>query len=209
MSADLAIAVAQVNPTVGDLRGNVARMRAARAEAAGQGADLVAFPELCVAGYQPEDLVLKPAFLEACRASVEDLARDTADGGPAMLVGAPWVEGDKPYNAALLLEGGRVAAQRFKQDLPNYGVFDDKRVFAAGQPQGPLQFRGARIGVLICEDMWTPDVTETLEERRQSETFCRIHGRTAAAHACTDQHTLAPAENQGIEIAEIRRFQRL
>ena len=164
MSADLAIAVAQVNPTVGDLRGNASRIRAVRAEAAGQGADLVAFPELCVAGYQPEDLVLKPAFLEACRASVEDLARDTADGGPAMLVGAPWVEGDKPYNAALLLEGGRVAAQRFKQDLPNYGVFDDKRVFAAGPPQGPLQFRGARIGVLVCEDMWTPDAAETLAE---------------------------------------------
>ncbi|MFM8992056.1 MAG: NAD+ synthase [Alphaproteobacteria bacterium] len=164
MASGLAIAVAQVNPTVGDLRGNAARIRAARAEAAAQGADLVAFPELCVAGYQPEDLVLKPAFLEACRAVVEDLARDTADGGPAMLVGAPWVEGDKPYNAALLLDGGRVAGQRFKQDLPNYGVFDDKRVFAAGPPQGPLQFRGARIGVLVCEDMWTPDVAETLAE---------------------------------------------
>jgi len=164
MAAGLAIAVAQVNPTVGDLRGNAARIRAARAEAAAQGADLVAFPELSVAGYQPEDLVLKPAFLDACRAAVEDLARDTADGGPAMLVGAPWVEGDKPYNAALLLDGGRVAGQRFKQDLPNYGVFDDKRVFAAGPPQGPLQFRGARIGVLVCEDMWTPDVAETLAE---------------------------------------------
>ncbi|MFM8681816.1 MAG: nitrilase-related carbon-nitrogen hydrolase, partial [Alphaproteobacteria bacterium] len=164
MASGLAIAVAQVNPTVGDLRGNAARIRAARAEAAAQGADLVAFPELCVAGYQPEDLVLKPAFLDACRAAVEDLARDTADGGPAMLVGAPWVEGDKPYNAALLLDGGRVAGQRFKQDLPNYGVFDDKRVFAPGPPQGPLQFRGARIGVLVCEDMWTPDVAETLAE---------------------------------------------
>ena len=87
MAGDLAIAVAQVNPTVGDIRGNVARIRAARAEAAAQGAHLVAFPELCVAGYQPEDLVLKPAFLDACRAAVEDLARDTLDGGPAMQIG--------------------------------------------------------------------------------------------------------------------------
>jgi NAD+ synthase len=81
-----------------------------------------------------------------------------------MLVGAPWREGERPYNAALLLEGGHVAAQRYKQDLPNYGVFDDKRVFAAGKPQGPVVFRGIRLGIMICEDMWTPDVAETLAE---------------------------------------------
>jgi NAD+ synthase len=160
----ISVALAQINPTVGDLAGNVARIRAARAEAAGQGADLVVFPELCIAGYQPEDLVLKPAFLAACRAAAEELARDTADGGPAMLVGAPWVEGERPYNAALLLDGGRIAAQRYKQDLPNYGVFDDKRVFAAGKPQGPVVFRGVRLGIMICEDMWSPDVAETLAE---------------------------------------------
>jgi NAD+ synthase len=81
-----------------------------------------------------------------------------------MIVGAPWVEGERPFNAALLLDGGRVAAQRYKQDLPNYGVFDDKRVFAAGKPQGPVVFRGVRLGVMICEDMWSPDVAETLAE---------------------------------------------
>ncbi len=164
MTATLAIALAQINPVVGDVKGNVERIRRARAEAAGQGADLVVFPELCVAGYQPEDLVLKPAFLDACRAAVEQLAKETADGGPALLVGAPWVETGLPYNAALLLDGGRVAGQRYKQDLPNYGVFDDKRVFAIGKPQGPLVFRGVRLGVMICEDMWKPDVSETLAE---------------------------------------------
>jgi NAD+ synthase len=164
MSQTLAIAIAQINPTVGDLKANVARIRAARAQAASQGADIVVFPELCVAGYQPEDLVLKPAFLDACRTAVDELACDTADGGPAMIVGAPWVEGERPFNAALLLDGGRVAAQRYKQDLPNYGVFDDKRVFAAGKPQGPVVFRGVRLGVMICEDMWSPDVAETLAE---------------------------------------------
>ena len=164
MSQTLAIAIAQINPTVGDLKANVARIRAARAQAASQGADIVVFPELCVAGYQPEDLVLKPAFLDACRTAVDELACDTADGGPAMIVGAPRVEGERPFNAALLLDGGRVAAQRYKQDLPNYGVFDDKRVFAAGKPQGPVVFRGVRLGVMICEDMWSPDVAETLAE---------------------------------------------
>jgi NAD+ synthase len=164
VNRSLAIALAQINPVVGDVKGNVERIRAARAKAAGQGADLVVFPELCVAGYQPEDLVLKPAFLDACRAAVEQLARDTVDGGPAMLVGAPWVETDLPYNAALLLDGGRIVGQRYKQDLPNYGVFDDKRVFAIGKPQGPLVFRGARLGVMICEDMWKADASETLAE---------------------------------------------
>lgn len=164
MTDTLSIALAQINPTVGDVKGNVARIRAARAEAAQLGADLVVFPELCVAGYQPEDLVLKPAFLEACRAAVEALAGETRDGGPAMLVGAPWVEGKLPFNAALLLDAGKVVAQRYKQDLPNYGVFDDKRVFAGGPPQGPVVFRGIRLGVMICEDMWKTDVSETLAE---------------------------------------------
>ncbi|MBM3523436.1 MAG: NAD+ synthase, partial [Alphaproteobacteria bacterium] len=132
MTDTLSIALAQINPTVGDVKGNIARIRAARAKAAQLGADLVVFPELCVAGYQPEDLVLKPAFLDACRAAVEALAGETGDGGPAMLVGAPWVEDKLPFNAALLLDAGNVIARRYKQDLPNYGVFDDKRVFVGG-----------------------------------------------------------------------------
>ncbi len=164
MTNTLSIAIAQINPTVGDIAGNVARIRDFRRQAAALGAELVVFPELCVAGYQPEDLVLKPAFLDACRAAVEALAADTADAGPALIVGAPWVEIGLPYNAALLLDGGKITAQRFKQDLPNYGVFDDKRVFAGGKPQGPVVFRGVRLGVMICEDMWKPDVSETLAE---------------------------------------------
>jgi NAD+ synthase len=160
----LAIAMAQIDPTVGDVGGNAARILRARAEAAALGADLVVFPELAVSGYPPEDLVLKPAFLDACRARVEALAAETADGGPALLVGAPWRDGGRTYNSALLLDGGRIAAVRHKHDLPNYGVFDEKRVFAAAPPQGPVNFRGVRIGLVICEDMWTPDVCETLAE---------------------------------------------
>jgi len=151
----LAIAVAQLNPTVGDISGNLECARKARQQAARDGADLVAFSELFIAGYPPEDLVLKPAFQAACRAAVETLARETADGGPAVLIGTPWVEDGKLYNAYALLAGGRVAALRFKVNLPNYGVFDEKRVFAPGPLPGPINYRGVRLGVPVCEDTWT------------------------------------------------------
>src|SRR5215467_12181753 len=132
----LDIAVAQLNPTVGDVAGNLDKAR--RARSAAQGADLVVFTELFLSGYPPEDLVLKPAFQAACRSAVEALARDTADGGLAVLIGTPWVEDGKLYNAYALLAGGRVAALRFKVNLPNYGVFDEKRVFASGPLPGPI-----------------------------------------------------------------------
>src|SRR5208282_2746146 len=151
----LAIAVAQLNPIVGDVAGNLDRARAARAQAGRDGAEIIAFSELFIAGYPPEDLVLKPAFQAACRAAVETLARETAAGGPAVLIGTPWVENGKLYNAYVLLAGGRIDAIRFKVNLPNYGVFDEKRVFASGPVPGPVNFRGVRLGLPICEDTWT------------------------------------------------------
>ncbi|MGE0564124.1 MAG: NAD+ synthase [Pseudolabrys sp.] len=160
----LAIAVAQLNPVVGDIAGNAAKVRKARDEAAAQGADIVVFPELFIAGYPPEDLVLKPAFQAACRSAVEDLARETAKGGPALVVGTPWREGDNLYNAAALLDGGKIAALRYKVDLPNYGVFDEKRVFAAGPMPGPVSFRGVRLGLPVCEDIWGPEPAECIAE---------------------------------------------
>ena len=160
----LAITIAQINPIVGDVAGNADKARGARAKAAAAGADLVLLPELFICGYPPEDLVLKPALQAACRAAVETLARDTADGGPAMLIGTPWVEDGKLYNAAVLLDGGRVAGLRFKVDLPNYGVFDEKRVFAPGRLPGPMNIRGVRIGVPICEDIWGPGPVECISE---------------------------------------------
>src|SRR5262245_24745673 len=160
----LSIAVAQLNSTVGDIAGNVEKVRRARVEAAAQGADLVVFPELFIAGYPPEDLVLKPAFQAACRTAIETLARETAADGPALLVGTPWADGGKLYNAVALLEGGRIAALRYKVDLPNYGVFDEKRVFAPGPLPGPVSFRGVRLGVPICEDIWGEEIVECLAE---------------------------------------------
>jgi NAD+ synthase len=158
----LAITLAQVNPVVGDVAGNAAKVRAVRDRA--RDADLILFPELFIAGYPPEDLVLKPAFQAACRAAVEELARETAQGGPAMIVGTPWRENGKLYNAVALLSGGRIAALRFKVDLPNYGVFDEKRVFDPGPLPGPISIGGVRIGVPICEDIWGPEPAECIAE---------------------------------------------
>jgi NAD+ synthase len=160
----LQIALAQLNPVVGDLGGNAAKAREARAEAAAKGADLVVFSELFITGYPPEDLVRKPAFAAAARAGVEALAAETADGGPGVLIGTIWLEDGKLYNAVALLDAGRVQATRFKVDLPNYGVFDEKRVFDVGPMPGPVGFRGVRIGVPICEDIWKDEVCECLQE---------------------------------------------
>ncbi|MDX5593709.1 NAD+ synthase [Pseudovibrio sp. SPO723] len=158
------IAVVQANPRLGDIAGNIELARKCYKDAAAQNADLVLFSELFISGYPPEDLVLKPAFMKACRAAAEELAADTAEGGPAMLIGVPWTQDHKLYNAVAYLDGGKVEALRFKVDLPNYGVFDEKRVFDSGPLPGPINFRGVRIGVPICEDAWTDEVTECLAE---------------------------------------------
>lgn len=160
----LLVALAQLNPVMGDIAGNLALARKARAEAAAGGADLVMFTELFLTGYPPEDLVTKPALEEACRKALDELARETADGGPAVLIGLPWREEGRLHNAFAALDGGRIAGVRFKADLPNYGVFDEKRVFAPGPMPGPLNLRGVRIGLPICEDIWKADVVECLAE---------------------------------------------
>src|SRR6478752_6569934 len=159
-AAQFTITLAQLNSTVGDITGNAAKARAARAKARDDGADLVVLSELFISGYPPEDLVLKPAFQSACRSAIEGLARETADAGPAVLVGTPWVEDGKLYNACALLDEGRVAAIRFKANLPNYGVFDEKRLFARGPAAGPVTVKGIRVGVPICEDTWLEESSD-------------------------------------------------
>ena len=163
MTASLKIAFAQLNPTVGDIPGNLAKARKARADAAAQGADIVLFSELFIVGYPPEDLVLKPALQADARAAVEALAKETTSG-PATLIGTPWLDDGKLYNAFACLDGGAVKALRYKVDLPNYGVFDEKRVFTPGPMPGPIEIRGVRIGIPICEDIWNGDVVECIAE---------------------------------------------
>jgi NAD+ synthase len=162
----LAIASAQLNPVVGYIAGNLAKAGDARADAARQGADLVLFTELFIAGYPPEDLVVRPAFLAACERAITEFAADTVDGGPAVIIGTPLKRSSGIHNSVALLDGGRIVAERYKVNLPNYGEFDEKRVFEAGpNVPGPINFRGVRLGIPICEDIWGDmGVCETLAE---------------------------------------------
>ena len=160
----LSIALAQTNPIVGDIDKNANIIRDIRNEAAKNESDIVVFSELNLSGYPPEDLVLRSAFLDSIEKTVNKLASETSDGGPAIILGAPWRNNGDCYNAALVLDNGKIETIRFKHHLPNYGVFDEERVFNKGPLSGPVSLRGARFALMICEDMWFSDVSETALE---------------------------------------------
>jgi len=145
MTDRISILTAQLNPVVGDVAGNLAKARAALGEGRTRGADLVVFPEMFLLGYPPEDLVLKPAAVEACKRALDQLAEDTKSG-PAVLIGLPWRQGAKLHNAVALVDEGHLVALRFKHELPNYAVFDEMRVFQAGPVPEIVKWRGIRLG---------------------------------------------------------------
>jgi NAD+ synthase len=178
MPDTLKITLAQMNQSVGDLAGNAAAMLAARARAAtrpGGASDLIVFPELQLIGYPPEDLILKPALIERAAAELEKLAQATGDGGPAMLVGSVFVRDGALHNGVALLDQGKIAATRFKHELPNYGTFDEMRLFQPGPLPEPIILRGTMIGVPICEDIWHPDVCRHLADFG-AEMFICVNG---------------------------------
>ncbi len=172
MTDRLTIAIAQMNQRVGDLAGNAAAMLEARART---DADLIVFPELQLVGYPPEDLVLKPALAERAALELARLAAATADGGPAMLIGSIERIDGKVYNILALCEGGRVTATTRKHELPNYGTFDEKRVFTAGPLPEPIVFKGVQLGLPLCEDIWFPAVCGHLKARG-AELLIAPHG---------------------------------
>jgi len=163
MTAQLTITLAQMTQAVGDLRGNADAMIAVYQSK--PDSDLIVFPELQLIGYPPEDLVLKPAVVERAETELQRLADATTDSGPAMLVGSIFREDGKLYNGIALLESGQIKDVRYKVELPNYGTFDEKRLFASGPLPEPITFRGCKIGLPICEDVWFPTVCEHLKEQ--------------------------------------------
>jgi NAD+ synthase len=158
------IALAQLNSHLGNIDANVARLLDARRDAAAVGAEIVVTPEMYLSGYPCDDLVLRSDFMDEVAAGLAHLATATSDGGPAIIVGAPHVEDGVITNAVFVIDDGAVTARRDKVNLPNYGVFDDKRNFVPGAMPGPVLVRGRRVGLPICEDIWTPDVVECLAE---------------------------------------------
>ncbi len=173
MTDKLIITMAQLSQSVGDLRGNADAMIAAHG--AKPDSDLIVFPELQLIGYPPEDLVLKPAVWERAEAELNRLAAATAGPGPAMLVGSIFREDDKLYNGIALLEDGHIRDIRYKVELPNYGTFDEKRLFESGPLPEPIDFHGCKIGLPICEDIWFPTVCEHLAGQA-ADLFIAIHG---------------------------------
>ena len=161
MTDRLKIVTAQLNPVVGDISGNLARARAAHGEAKARKADLIIFPEMFLMGYPPEDLVLKPVAVSACQEALDSLAKDTSEG-PAIIIGTPWRQDEKLFNAVAVLDEGKVFALRFKHDLPNYAVFDEMRVFDHGPLPKIVDWRGLKLGLPICEDIWLENAPNSL-----------------------------------------------
>ncbi len=164
MTDTLQIALAQINPIVGDIPCNLKKIRGAWKDVPAQ-TDLIAFPEMALCGYPPEDLVLKPFFMDSIEKAVGEIVAESAGHEAALLLPAPWRDGGKTYNAVHLIHKGKILATRTKRDLPNYGVFDERRIFAPGPLPEPIPFKGINIGVIICEDMWTPDAARHLKKQ--------------------------------------------
>jgi NAD+ synthase len=164
MTDTLNIFAAQLNPVVGDIDGNL-KLALETLEAGRQAeAHLIVFPELFILGYPAEDLVLKPSAVELSMAAVRQLA-EAAKDGPDILVGAPWAEDGRLYNSVAYISGGKVAGRYDKRELPNYGVFDEKRIFDAGQGAPMvLDIHSVKVGVAICEDIWFERVPKALAD---------------------------------------------
>ena len=173
MTDHLRIALAQMNQRVGDLDGNASAMMEMRRKA--RDADLLLCPELQLVGYPPEDLVLKPEFVRRVHECTNGLVQATIEDGPAMLIGTIVNEDGRNFNAMLLAEKGRVVGRTLKHELPNYGTFDEKRIFAPGPLPKPIEWRGIKLGVPICEDMWLEPVCAHLAELG-AELFLVPHG---------------------------------
>jgi NAD+ synthase len=200
MTDRLKIALAQMNQRVGDLEGNAAGMLEVRRKAAAAGADLLVCPELQLVGYPPEDLVLKPEFVRRVHECTDELVRATIEPGPAILFGTIVHEGGQNFNTMMLAEGGLIIGRTFKHELPNYGTFDEKRIFAPGPLPDPIVWRGLKLGVPVCEDMWLEPVCAHLAELG-AEFFIVPHGSPYELDKIDTRDRLARARTTSTALA--------
>lgn len=185
MTDTLKIASAQINPIVGDLAGNMDKARKALKKAKTAGADILVLPELFIIGYPPEDLVLKPSAVEDCRALAEAFAKETQEG-PAVVFSLPWQIEDRLYSGVLFMQEGEITDVRLKHHLPNYGVFDEARVFSRGPLPKPITFKGVKIGLPVCEDLWQEGVARHLS-REGAELLISPNGSPWRRTALTER----------------------
>jgi len=163
MTEHITITLAQLNPTVGDINGNIDKIRNTYKEYKDT-SDIIIFAEMIVSGYPTDDLVLKPFFIDKIMKALDQFAKETKGSDVGLLVSTPWRDNGNIYNTVLLIHNGEIKEKRFKHNLPNYGVFDEVRVFTAGELPLPIEFKGSKLGIMTCEDMWFPEVTEHLKK---------------------------------------------
>ena len=172
--------IAQINPIVGNLSYNMEMILKVWSDAPAN-SDMIIFPELSLTGYSPEDLLLKPAFISDVEDCIKALVTESRNRRQAILVGVPHRDKTDLYNAAHLIYGGEIIATRMKHELPNYGVFDEKRYFVPGELPNPIDFMGIKLGVMICEDMWLPTVTDHLI-KKQADILIVMNGSPYHTH---------------------------
>lgn len=196
----LRLTVAQMNPTVGDIAGNVAQIKSVW-EKHDSETDLIVYPELTVTGYMPEDLLLNDGFIATVEVAIETLVTLSNSMKSGILVGAPERDSTTLYNAAYLIEGGKILSITHKVELPNYGVFDEKRYFTSGTRPEPVDFRDHKLGIMICEDMWFPNVAEYLAAKK-ADLFIAINGSPYEPHkqSIRIQHAKSRVEQGGIPL---------
>ncbi|MBL42565.1 MAG: NAD+ synthase [Rhodospirillaceae bacterium] len=154
----------QLNPIVGNISYNLSLVRKSWEEAKRLGADVLITSELVVSGYPPDDLILRPSFTEKIEEEVKKFIESIGSNGPAIILGTPWVAKGNMYNAALVIDHGKIIGMSLKNNLPNYGVFDEERFFVSSKSNSLINIRGVNCGVLVCEDMWTAEVCKSLFE---------------------------------------------
>jgi NAD+ synthase (glutamine-hydrolysing) len=194
------LALAQIDTVVGDLDGNRDLILARIEEARAAGADLVVLPELAVTGYPPEDLLLRPGFVRAARASLEQIAAETH--GIVALVGVPLLDGEL-YNACAICADGAVAGWAKKWHLPNYGVFDEKRYFTPGSDLALIEVAGTRVGITICEDMWIPGPPTTELAAAGAELIVNLSASPFHVGRAQEREAIftARAQESGVRVA--------